>query len=404
MKSQKYPPILIHNLNIELISKLCSYLSIKSLKNLSKSSSYISRHLNSDLNFWQSACKLNLPTVLECKNVLKTKYKLFRNIKSGSNESSYTFITHQKDITYLKIHDKYVYTSSDDTTMKQFSFSGVLINTFLGHKGGIWSFSVDKVLVTGSTDKTAIIWDMASGIPLHKLKGHTNTVRVVKTYGDYVCTGGRDCFIRIWNLIGECLFILSGHTSSVRCLDINRDFLLSGSYDGSVVLWDYKKGKRCFNLVSHKSRVYSVLLGKKYIISGGLDAFVHISTFDNKLVTRYKCHDILVISLSFSHAERYLVSSAADNILVKWDVLDNKKEYTINEKCLITSHFIYEELLFLTTINELQVYDYETGLFIRTVMKADKFIKVEMYEDKLIVAYLLQKNYHIKIYTYTNNS
>ncbi|KAF5140415.1 wd40 repeat-containing protein [Vairimorpha ceranae] len=400
MKNSKYSFIDIYKLNTDNLNLVLKNLDLKSLKNLTKSSSCISAHIHKDLSLWQLLCNTKLCSINDCREAIKKKYLVQKRIKTGKGETYTTFHTNQKDITVMMIHNNYIYTSSDDASIKKYNFSGVLLKSFIGHKGGVWSFSIDRHLVTGSTDKTAIIWDLESGIPLHRLKGHLSTVRVVKIKGDFICTGGRDNIIRVWNLIGECLHVLIGHTNNVRCLDINNKYLLSGSYDGSVILWDYKKGKKIFNLKSHKSRVYCVLLGDRYIVSSGCDAYIHISTLDNKLIGRYKEHQFLVIGLSFTDNERYLVSSAADNALCKWDIVDNTKIYSIYENYFISSHFVYNDLLFITTQKELKVYDYNTGLYIRTILEADKFIKVEVLSNYLVVAYSLHGKYHIRIYKY----
>lgn len=395
----------IRKLNGDLLTKVFTNLDIKSIKNTTKSSGYLYKVINQDAVFWGHLSNNDTFSLVKCKDIVRKKYLFQKYIKTGKNETQITFHTNQKDITGLAVYDGWIFCSSDDASVKMFSPTGQIIKAFIGHKGGVWTFTRggkdSKIyLVTGSTDKTAIIWDMETGIPKHKLKGHTSTVRVVKCFDNYICTGGRDCLIRVWNDTGECIHVLQGHRHSVRCLDIDSKYLLSGSYDGSVVLWDYRKGVKLFNLKSHKARVYCVLLGTKYIVSSGLDAYVHISTIDGVLITRHKNHNFLVIGLSFTDNERYVVSSGADDSLCKWDIEDSKMMYILHENHFLSSHLVYNDLLFVTTQKELKVYDYHTGLFIRQMMEADKFIKVEMFNNNLIVGYLQYGKYQVRIFRY----
>lgn len=394
----------IKKLNSDLLTKVFTNLDIKSIKNATKSSTYLYNVVNQDILFWKNLSNTDSFVLFKCKEVVRKKYLFQKYIKTGKNEDSITFHTNQKDITGLAIYDGWIFCSSDDSSVKMFSPTGQIIKSFVGHKGGVWTFTRGGIfktfLVTGSTDKTAIIWDMETGIPKYKLKGHTSTVRVVKCFDNYICTGGRDCLIRVWNEFGECLYILQGHRHSVRCLDIDSKYLLSGSYDGSVVLWDYRKGSKMFSLKSHKARVYCVLLGKRYIVSSGLDAYVHISNINGELITRHKNHNFLVIGLSFTDKERYVVSSGADDSLCKWDIENNKLVYILQENHFLSSHLVFNDLLFVTTQKELKVYDYHTGLFIRRMMEADKFIKVEMYNSNLIVGYLQYGKYQVRIFRY----
>jgi WD40 repeat protein len=57
----------------------------------------------------------------------------------------------------------------------------------------------DTLLVTGSADKTARLWDAASGAPKHTLSGHTDDVVAVvfSPDGKLVATGGRDGLVKL---------------------------------------------------------------------------------------------------------------------------------------------------------------------------------------------------------------
>ena len=72
-----------------------------------------------------------------------------------------------------------------------------------------------KHLVTGSFDKTAILWEAASGKKLQTFVGHTDSVLSVAISGDakYVVTGSRDNTAILWEAPGgRKLQTFKGHT------------------------------------------------------------------------------------------------------------------------------------------------------------------------------------------------
>lgn len=356
--------------------------------------------MKNDNLLWKTLSKLNFGSTTKCISEVRFQHLLQKYIKRSINESILIFKPQQKDITALSVYKDKIIISSDDASVNIFNIQGKLLQKFKGHRGGVWTFAQnDKYLVTGSTDRCAIIWDINEGMFNHILKGHSSTVRVIKIMGDFICTGGRDGVIRVWNFFGECLYILNGHTKSVRCLDMDTEFLISGSYDGTVIMWNYKTGQKICNLEPHKHRVYTVLLGKKFIASSGVDSFINVSNTKGKFLYSYKHNLDLVMSLSFTDNERFLVSLDVTEIFCKWDLKKQDVVYCI-KAADPTSFSIHNDLLFLSTLTELKVYDYATGLFIRRIMDAEKIIKVEAVDNLIVVGYSNCKVYYISIYRY----
>ena len=83
---------------------------------------------------------------------------------------------------------------------------------------------VGGLLVTGSTDGTAKVWQVASGCCHQTLRGHTGAVLclVLDTPSHTAFTGSTDATIRAWDILsGEQLRVFREHQGSVICLEVS---------------------------------------------------------------------------------------------------------------------------------------------------------------------------------------
>ena len=98
-----------------------------------------------------------------------------------------------------------------------------------------------KHLVTGANDRTAILWDAASGQKLQTFQGHAGTVTSVALSGDgkHLVTGLWDSTAILWETAGgKKLQTFQGHTDSVTSVALSRDgrLVLTGSSDKTAIL------------------------------------------------------------------------------------------------------------------------------------------------------------------------
>ncbi len=100
-----------------------------------------------------------------------------------------------------------------------------------GHSDQVNSvaFSPDgRYALTGSMDRTAILWDVASGTALHTLAGHADQVYSVafSPDGRYALTGSFDHTAILWDVAsGTTLHALAGHTDAVVSAAFSPDSL-----------------------------------------------------------------------------------------------------------------------------------------------------------------------------------
>jgi hypothetical protein len=121
-----------------------------------------------------------------------------------------------------------------------------LARTLAGHTSAIAgvAFSPDgRLLATASSDRTARVWDPATGDCLRTLTGHTDSPIGVafSPDGRLLATASHDRTARVWDpATGEHLRTLAGHTSAVYGVAFSPDgrLLATASWDETTRVWD----------------------------------------------------------------------------------------------------------------------------------------------------------------------
>jgi F-box/WD-40 domain protein MET30 len=162
-----------------------------------------------------------------------------------------------------------------------------------GHQGGISSLQfceAQNILITGSYDKTAKVWDLETGEELQTLKGHARCIRTLQFDDTKLVTGSMDHTLRIWNYrTGQCIRTLEGHTDGVVHLNFNARMLASGSADATIKIWNFQTGE-CCTLSGHTKAVNHVSLGKDIanptLVSSSDDGTIRIWDLERRTCSR----------------------------------------------------------------------------------------------------------------------
>ncbi|XP_076455501.1 WD repeat and FYVE domain-containing protein 3-like isoform X2 [Babylonia areolata] len=152
--------------------------------------------------------------------------------------------------------DKIFVTGGTSCVVRVWEYSGkdkkvTLKQPLYGHTEPVTCLTTSpayNVIVTGSRDRTCIIWDMSRLIYVHQLRGHVAPVAAVcvnELTGDIATCAGT--YLHLWNINGEAIASINtatGRNQQILCVAMSQfmewdaqNVILTGSSDGVVRMW-----------------------------------------------------------------------------------------------------------------------------------------------------------------------
>ncbi|XP_016813930.1 WD repeat-containing protein 86 isoform X6 [Pan troglodytes] len=183
---------------------------------------------------------------------------------------------HTSIVNRILVANNQLFSSSYDRTARVWSVDkGQMSREFRGHRNCVLTLAYSApwdlpstpcaeeaaaggLLVTGSTDGTAKVWQVASGCCHQTLRGHTGAVLclVLDTPSHTAFTGSTDATIRAWDILsGEQLRVFREHQGSVICLELVNRLVYSGSADRTVKCWLADTGECVRTFTAHRRNV-----------------------------------------------------------------------------------------------------------------------------------------------------
>ncbi|KAF8800342.1 hypothetical protein BYT27DRAFT_7148666, partial [Phlegmacium glaucopus] len=288
------------------------------------------------LEIWGNRQKF-LATVIDAERFLKENFDFIKNNSIEGCPSVLAWLPERSDIWKI-------YGSRIDCPWKlclgrrtAWNLSEACEAELKGHSNFVISavFSPDGMhIVSTSSDKTARIWNTATGECEAELKGHSNFVisAVFSPDGISIVSTSSDKTVRIWNTgTGECKAVLKGHSASVISAVFSPDgmHIVSASYDKTVWIWNTTTGECEVKLKGHSGPVRSAVFSPDgmHIVSASSDKTARIwNTTTGECEAELKGHSDSVRSAVFSPDGMCIMSASDDCTARIWNTATGECE------------------------------------------------------------------------------
>ncbi|MDH5398911.1 MAG: caspase family protein [Cyclobacteriaceae bacterium] len=218
---------------------------------------------------------------------------------------------HYEAITTLAFSSdgKLLVSGSQDRTAKLWELStGRELRTFTGSINGISDLAIspdNKFIITVDMDSSARLWNLNSGALIHRFKPADDFINNALFTGDgkHLITGGKTHNATIWDLetktisyqlTGEKIGCYAGECKVSLALSPDEKYLLTGIGDRTAILWNLKKGEEIFRVKGGKGSCSSCMTsvafspdGKTFITGASRDSVRIWSTGNGRMISAF---------------------------------------------------------------------------------------------------------------------
>ena len=190
-----------------------------------------------------------------------------------------------------------------------------------------------KQLLTSGYDRTARLWDIASGRELRRLT-HPTALRPVAFHPDgrRAVTGCNDGVVRLWDLeSGKVIRELSRHPGPLQAVAVSSDGLhaLSGGENSILRLLEIETGKQVIQYDGVAAPIISAAISPdgRRIMAGCSNGTIHFGETNSQArLQSITAHTATVWDVCISQDSRHAGSAGRDGTVIYWD-LDSQRAW-----------------------------------------------------------------------------
>ena len=192
--------------------------------------------------------------------------------KFSKNECLKTLRGHFHSIDTLKLmKNGFLLSASRDKTIRTWNIcTGVCLHVLDAHNDSIYSIELtqdNKHLITSSLDENLKVWDLATKVCINTFRESFCIFTILLVDNERLACGLENGHIKIRNFRDNSgkniVKLLNGHAQIVRALQLlNTDYLISASDDGTIKLWDLENGYCVKTYLGHADSVCDIKIMK----------------------------------------------------------------------------------------------------------------------------------------------
>ena len=201
-----------------------------------------------------------------------------------------------------------------------------IISAEFRHTGSILCLQFDEdIMVTGSSDKTCVIWDLKADYkPVRRLRSHSAGVLDICFDEKHIVSCSKDTSICLWDRdTGGRIRQMHGHHGPVNAVQLRGDLIVSASGDGVAKLWNLTSGL-CIREFASRDRGMACVdfsLDSRTILAGGNDQVIYqYDTNSGQLTRELTGHQGLVRSLYLDNVNGRIISGSYDHSVRAYDL------------------------------------------------------------------------------------
>jgi WD40 repeat protein len=165
-----------------------------------------------------------------------------------------------KKVVIAMFGNVWIWDTERDGILAELATTGVIVRRQFNMASGIAISPNEQVIVTGSIDETARVWDLRKRQIVRTLQGHQGDITAIafSPDGSKIVTSSTDSTALIWDARNYARkATLRGHIGPVACISIapNSALVATGGLDGTIYLWSMRNGARLSTLKRHNQRV-----------------------------------------------------------------------------------------------------------------------------------------------------
>jgi len=252
------------------------------------------------------------------------------------------------DIKYINSDNILVATNSNE--IKQYDLLTKRAQVLRGHQDLVLSIDVSndgQFMLSGSRDKSAMLWDLNQKKPIMTMNGHTSSVTCVampKKQNNFAITASEDRTIKLWKLdnnsaknnttnskLQKATAVLTkiAHEKDINAISIapNDKIFATASQDSYVKIWSVNNFELLGTIKAHRRGVWGVEFSPvdQCLLTCSADGTIKIwSLADFSCIKTFEGHKGSVLKASFISFGMQIVSISAEGLIKLWNIKTNE--------------------------------------------------------------------------------